>query len=585
MVKDLLKYYASVALKFKRYTIPPLFIAPFGRIGGQYIVPLITADIINKVSSPDRPAISSLKWQLIAVLAVPLVADMLWRVVIYLMNRGDANSMEQIGNDTFNNLTHRSFDFHSNHFSGSLVAKMGRFVSAYEPLYDTLVFDIMGTLVSIVFALVILMKISWIVGAIVIAIMIIYVIIAYRLNRKRYKMNVVRAEADSRVTAQLADALTNAINIKIFAREDYELKLFKKRTNDFRNKRVRSWDYANFPIDTVTNTLVTALNAIAILGSVIIVYRSSAPVGDIFLVVTYMMALTSRFWDFSKIIRTIETNLSNGVEMMQILKEPSTVIDRDGALDLRTTKGQIDFQDVSFTYEKSKKSDLFDGLNISIQPGESIGLVGPSGGGKTTITKLLLRFMDLRQGSIKIDGHDISEINQKSLRNLITYVPQEPLLFHRSLAENIAYGRPGASMKKIIEAAKKAHAHEFIESLPNGYDTLVGERGIKLSGGQRQRVALARAILKDAPIIVLDEATSALDSESEKLIQDALFRLIAGRTTIIIAHRLSTIKHLDRILVLDKGRVVEEGSHQELIKNKKGLYAKLWSHQSGGFIE
>ena len=240
---------------------------------------------------------------------------------------------------------------------------------------------------------------------------------------------------------------------------------------------------------------------------------------------------------------------------------------------------------VSFTYIGKNESKLFENLNLTIPAGQNVGIVGPSGGGKTTITKLLLRFMDIRSGAIKIDGINIAEVTQTSLRDAITYVPQEPLLFHRSIKENIAYGKPSATMKEITTAAKKAHAHDFIEKLPQGYDTLVGERGIKLSGGQRQRVALARAILKDAPIIVLDEATSALDSESERLIQEALFSLMEGRTTIVIAHRLSTIKHLDRILVLKDGKIIEDGNHVDLIKKKNGTYAKLWSHQSGGFIE
>jgi len=224
-------------------------------------------------------------------------------------------------------------------------------------------------------------------------------------------------------------------------------------------------------------------------------------------------------------------------------------------------------------------------LNLSIPAGQSVGLIGPSGGGKTTITKLLLRFMDVRDGSIEIDGQAIDEVTQNSLRRSISYVSQEPMLFHRSIEENIVYARPGATKTAIIDAAKKANAHDFIKSLPDGYDTMVGERGVKLSGGQKQRIAIARAILKDAPIIVFDEATSALDSESEALIQEAIFKLIENRTTIVIAHRLSTIKHLDRILVLEYGKVTEDGTHEELIKQKNGTYAKLWSHQSGGFIE
>ncbi len=223
-------------------------------------------------------------------------------------------------------------------------------------------------------------------------------------------------------------------------------------------------------------------------------------------------------------------------------------------------------------------------LNLEIAAGEKIGLVGHSGSGKTTLTKLLLRFNDIDGGEILIDGQNIANITQEDLRKCIAYVPQEPLLFHRTIRENIAYANPEASSKDIEEAAKKAYAQEFIEKLPKGYDTLVGERGVKLSGGQRQRVAIARAILKDAPILILDEATSALDSESEKLIQAALWELMKGRTAIVIAHRLSTIQRMDRILVLNDGEVIEQGKHAELLE-KNGTYAKLWAHQSGGFIE
>ena len=225
-----------------------------------------------------------------------------------------------------------------------------------------------------------------------------------------------------------------------------------------------------------------------------------------------------------------------------------------------------------------------DNFHLDIKPGEKIGLVGPSGGGKTTITKLLLRFMDIQDGSITIDGQDIAAISQQDLRSYIAYVSQEPILFHRSLYDNIRYGKLGATKHEVLAAARHAHADEFIDSLPEGYETLVGERGVKLSGGQRQRIAIARAMLKDAPILVLDEATSALDSESEVLIQDALWKLMESKTALVIAHRLSTIQKMDRIIVLDKGSIVEQGTHTELI-NQKGVYAKLWAHQSGGFLE
>jgi ATP-binding cassette subfamily B protein len=261
------------------------------------------------------------------------------------------------------------------------------------------------------------------------------------------------------------------------------------------------------------------------------------------------------------------------------------VVDQPNARNLKADKGEIVFDKVSFAYDDAAEgSSLFAGLNIKIKAGERVGLVGRSGGGKTTITSLLLRFNDVDDGQILIDGQDISKVKQRSLRENIAYVPQEPLLFHRSLFENIGYGKQSASKEQVIEASKLAHAHDFISELPNGYETLVGERGVKLSGGQRQRVAIARAMLKDAPILVLDEATSALDSESEVLIQDALWKLMDKRTSIVIAHRLSTIQKMDRIIVLDSGKVVEEGTHTQLIKNN-GKYAELWNHQSGGFLE
>lgn len=269
--------------------------------------------------------------------------------------------------------------------------------------------------------------------------------------------------------------------------------------------------------------------------------------------------------------------------MVGILSTESSVKDTDNATELVVPNGRVAFSDVRFMHDGAEVS-IFDGFSIDIAPGQRVGLVGHSGSGKTTFTRLLLRFNDIDDGSISIDGTDIATVTQQSLRSAIAYVPQEPLLFHRSLRDNIAYGNPTASMKDIERAARLANAFDFIQTLPKKFDTLVGERGIKLSGGQRQRIAIARAILKNAPILLLDEATSALDSESEKLIQDSLDELMKGRTSIVIAHRLSTIAKLDRIIVLDDGKIIEDGTHAQLLR-KKGTYASLWSHQSGGFIE
>jgi ATP-binding cassette subfamily B protein len=282
-------------------------------------------------------------------------------------------------------------------------------------------------------------------------------------------------------------------------------------------------------------------------------------------------------------LRNYTRAVGDATDMVDVLAVMPQVVDPAAPQKSRLNSGRIGFNDVTFTHVGADDA-IFDGLNVAIADGEKVGLVGHSGSGKTTFTRLLLRFSDIDGGSITINGQDIAKVSQADLHRAITYVPQEPLLFHRSIRENIAYGDPDATEADIIRAAKNAHATEFIDLLPDGYETLVGERGVKLSGGQRQRVAIARAMLKDAPVLLLDEATSALDSESEALIQDALWKLMEGRTAIVIAHRLSTIQHMDRIIVMDNGKIVEQGSHKELLK-AKGDYAKLWARQSGGFIE
>ena len=278
----------------------------------------------------------------------------------------------------------------------------------------------------------------------------------------------------------------------------------------------------------------------------------------------------------------LSKSFSNASEMVEIIDSPIDISDPKDPEVLKMKEGQIIFDHVVFAYKQG--SGILNDFNLNIEAGERIGVVGTSGAGKSTITKLILRFSDVNLGSIKIDGQDIRNVTQDDLRSMIAYVPQDPILFHRTLKENIAYGKPDASDEDIIEASKRAHAHEFIQGLPQGYDTLVGERGIKLSGGERQRVAIARAMLKNAPILILDEATSSLDSVSETHIKYALDALMQGRTTIVIAHRLSTIEKMDRIIVMEKGEIVEQGSHGELIK-RKGIYHNFWSHQYGGFIK
>jgi ATP-binding cassette, subfamily B, bacterial len=304
-------------------------------------------------------------------------------------------------------------------------------------------------------------------------------------------------------------------------------------------------------------------------------------VGDFVLVQAYLLTTFERLVSINRELRRFYDSFADASEMVALLELPREVPDVPDAPALGVEGGRIDFRDVSFAFNK-KSEPVFERFSLSIREGEKVALVGPSGAGKSTVTRLLLRLYDVQSGLVEIDGQNVRAVSQDSLRENIAYVPQEPILFHRTLKENIRYGHRDATDEEVIEAARKAHCHEFIAALPAGYDTYVGERGVKLSGGERQRVAIARAILKNAPILILDEATSSLDSESEALIQDALDELMRGKTVIAIAHRLSTIMKMDRILVMDGGRIVAEGTHHELL-NAGGLYEKLWNIQAGGF--
>jgi len=302
----------------------------------------------------------------------------------------------------------------------------------------------------------------------------------------------------------------------------------------------------------------------------------------VFITFSYYTGITRMMWEFNRIYRNLESALTEAAQFTELLLEPPLVVDAAETQKFAPAHYGIEMRDVSFRYEPAMPL-VFQNFSLEVPHGSKVGLVGFSGGGKTTITRLLLRFSDIEDGAILIGGQRIDQIPQTALRNAIAYVPQDPSIFHRSIADNIRIGRPDATDEEVRRAAKLAHAAEFIDVLPQGYETLVGERGVKLSGGQRQRVAIARAIVKDAPLLILDEATSSLDSESEALIQDALWTLMATRTAIVIAHRLSTVKRMDKLVVLDRGKIVEKGSHDALLAHG-GIYASLWAHQSGGFL-
>ncbi len=483
-------------------------------------------------------------------------------------------------NTAFEKLQQHSYAFIANQFVGSLVRKVNRFERAFEELADQAVWGLGSTIIQVIVIGVGIYVLDWrffVAFALWVPMYVLYV--TFMVKRKRPK-DLAKAEVDSKATGKLADALTNFHTIKFSGSAEIEEKSMREVMLEVREKMRSSW-LAGWWLDFGQGIIFATVKVVALSSAVYLWSKGQFTVGGITLVYMYLENISDRLWDLGNQIKKIGESLADANEMTEIMLAPLDIVDKPHARKLKVTQGSIQFDKVTFAYFTDNY--VLNNFCLDVKPGEKVALVGPSGGGKSTITKLLLRLYDPNQGTVLIDGQDISAVTQVSLRNNVALVPQEPILFHRSLLENIRYGKPNASEKEVIEAAKSARAHDFISKFENGYQTFVGERGVKLSGGERQRVAIARAILKNAPILVMDEATSALDSESEHLIQLAMKNLMHGKTVIVIAHRLSTIMQMDRIAVIEEGKIVEEGKHAELLKAKNGLYQKLWDIQAGGF--
>jgi ATP-binding cassette subfamily B protein len=576
---DTLRLYWQASLPYKRLLVRiaalPISNVLLG-VFGPYFASKVLADIVTGHHAPWH----HFYWFVGIALAGFVLNGISIRACMELQARvmGDLHDM------VFSRLLRRSVGFYNNRIGGKLVSDAHDFVASYGQLFNSGYITAFGFLLTIVTGLVLVFVSNWIIGATITVLLGGLSFWTYRGIVKRSGFRNARLVISKRLISHLSDSLVNAVTVKTFAAESTEARNGHRLNTDLAQARMTDWKRT---VGEESNRMGVLLLMQTALILVLILLTRQHPdllAAGIF-AFTYTLTLINRFFTVNTLARQIEEAFLQASPMTELLQEPAEVVDAPGARALKLTRGAIDLTDVAFHYADAPESDpIFTGLNLHIKPGEKIGLVGHSGGGKTTLTRLLLRFDDITAGSITIDGQDIALVTQSSLRKQIAYVPQEPLLFHRSIRENISYGKAGASGADIEAAARMAYAHGFITALPEGYDTTVGERGVKLSGGQRQRIAIARAILKDAPILILDEATSALDSESEKAIQKALWKLMKKRTAVVVAHRLSTIQKMDRIIVLDNGVITEMGSHQELLA-AKGTYAKLWGHQSGGFIE
>lgn len=582
--KRTMHYFWSAQWKRKGFVLGAFLTTPLVVLWRDVLITYFFADIISKVTAnPEMSYVmSDVVPEAIILVIVRFVMSFVEELRIFCHWKMEIYAIDYLQRLCFNKVAAESMQFHNNKFSGSLVSQINKFSSAYELFMDELIWNIMPIFITIIASATVLFMRVPLIALALLVIVCLYIIIVYCNFRRIGKYNEKMASAENKRTGQLADSISNIISVKSYAREKYEQKRFAgysgnvvKATTDLLIAELKR----NCGFDVIYNIITISLVAFLVFGQSVL----GITLGTVILVFEYCGTVTRYLWNFNGIFKHINRIFGDSREMTEILDMKDDVVDEPNAKTLVVKKGAITFDNISFHHHDSKGM-LFSDFSLDIKPGERVGFVGVSGSGKTTLTKLLLRFADVDKGEIDIDGQNIRYVTQESLRESIAYVPQETALFHRSIAENIAYARPDATMEEIKRAAKLANADEFIQTLPDGYETLVGERGVKLSGGQRQRVAIARAILKDAPVLVLDEATSALDSESEALIQGALSELMKGRTSLVIAHRLSTVANLDRIVVLDDGKIVEQGSHQDLLK-AGGTYSKLWSRQSGAFLE
>jgi ATP-binding cassette subfamily B protein len=576
-----LRYYWRELTSRKRLAIPALSLPALGNICINYLAPLFVAGLAGRLAGGMTATFGNVAPWVLGFVAVLLVAEVAWRVGLHCLNRTDGLGIEHLYVVGMDELLAKDAAFFHDNFAGSLTKRVLSFASRFEEFVDTVAFQIIADILPVAFAAVVLWQYDPMLVLVLVGLIAFTALVVAPLVRRRQALVDQREAAVARVAGHVADLIGNMATVRAFAAERREAAEHRGRVADLRRLALRSWDYANLRIDMVVAPLSILTNA---LGLLLAATLSGGRLGVEALIVafTYFNSSTRIMFEFNQVYRRIESSLTEAAQFTELLLTPATVLDPPSPEPLAQSATDIRFERVGFAHAGAET--LFTGLDLVVPSGTKVGLVGRSGGGKSTLTQLLLRMMDIDSGTIRIGGQDIARLRQADLRSLIAYVPQEPAMFHRTLRENIAFARPDATEAEIVAAARAAHVTEFAETLPEGFGTLVGERGVKLSGGQRQRVALARAILRDAPILLLDEATSALDSESEILIQEALWRIMDGRTALVVAHRLSTVARMDQLVVLDHGEVVEQGTHEELLR-QEGMYARLWQHQSGGFLD
>lgn len=551
------------------------------------IEPVIYREVVTTIESyvngtiDQLGAIERAGWIVGAYVVAQLVVIGSNALLFYYLNRYESHIMYDAANRFVKHILNLSFGFHSDRKTGKMSKEYARGISAIESFVDAFVFNLIPLTIQITVITIVFATINWILPLLIIILVITFCLFTLFTTTRLLKRRDTANKSDDYSSHKAMDALMNAETVKFFQQEQYEIKKYQRLRKQWRDNKLHEWDGWIF----VTSGQI-AIIALALVGILsVMVWRlleGDVTLGSFVLVISYMSMTIGMLWNFQHNLRLLREALTDLDAFFSYHDIKNSILDAPDATQLSAQNGEIVFENVLFSYSPEKQ--VLDGVSFTIPAGTSVALVGPSGVGKSTIIKLLYRFYDPQSGTITIDGQNIHAVTQNSLRQSLAIVPQDTALFNDTIGYNIAYGMKEATQEDIEAASRKAHIHEFIERLPKGYETMVGERGIKLSGGEKQRIAIARAFLRNAPILILDEATSSLDSASEVEIQEALKELMHGRTTIIIAHRLATVMNADNIIVLRAGGIQQMGTHEELLK-KGGLYNQLWKLQAGGYLE
>jgi ATP-binding cassette subfamily B protein len=579
--KDIAAFTWHVFKPQKAY-LPVVLLMMGGAAFMDTLYPVVTGKLIEQITGAAK---GEEGWSALIVkfFAIFVLLEFVYHSLrsgsLFLWNRFANLNLYKIVTEGFANVQKFSTDWHANAFAGGTVRKITRGMWSFDKFEDTLFMFIYPTIIVMVMTITLLFMRWPVMGWATLFCVVFYiafsVLAVMKINKPLFERS---SDADTKVGASLADAITGNAAVKSFGMEQVEQQRFENVALDWRRVSIRAWQMSNF-MDMIRRYISLAMMTVMVGLAIHLWSKGQASAGDVVYVLTAYLVLSNYLRHIGEQVSHLQKAVSEMEDVVSFWKRREAMTDAADAVPFRAKQGEIVFDRVRFSYA-NKEAPIYDDFSLVIRPGEKVALVGTSGSGKSTFVKLVQRLYDVQGGAVRIDGQDIRSVTQESLRRAIALVPQEPILFHRSIATNIAYGKPDAGMEEIIAAAKKAFAHEFIQSLPHGYDTLVGERGVKLSGGERQRIAIARAILADCPILILDEATSSLDSVSEHYIQKAVEKLLEGRTSITIAHRLATIKKVDRILVFDSGRIVEQGTHAELLSRSQSRYKELYEMQA-----